>query len=59
MDAKSRAQIDARALKRTASERFCGPVEGSLMDRFKPSHIMPAAHGLFNTVGVVAVLIMV
>ena len=42
MDAKSRAQTDASVLKRTSSGRRCAPVEGSLMDRFEPSHSMTA-----------------
>ena len=42
MDAKSRAQIDASVLKRTSNGRCCAPVEGSLMDRFEPSHSMTA-----------------
>ena len=42
MDAKSRAQTDASALNRTSNGRCCAPVEGSLMDRFEPSHSIPA-----------------
>ena len=42
MDAKSRAQTDASKLKRTSSGHCCATVEGSLMDRFEPSHSMTA-----------------
>ena len=42
MYAKSRAQTDASVLKRTCSGCCCAPVEGSLMDRFEPSHSMTA-----------------
>ena len=42
MDAKISAEIDASVLKRTSSVRCCASVEGSLMDRFEPSHSMPA-----------------
>ena len=57
MHAKSRAQTDASVLKRTSSVRCCAPVKGSLWTDL--NQITACLHGLFNTVGVTAVFIMI